>query len=96
MPNLTIIAHIHAHPDHIEQVRTALTALIAPTHAEDGCILYDLHSDNTDPAHFCFYETWASRDHWQAHMQTPHLLAHQIATKTTVLKVTVHEMTRID
>ncbi|WP_416383486.1 putative quinol monooxygenase [Psychrobacter sp. 28M-43] len=26
------------------------------------CINYDLHQDNKNPAHFIFYENWASRE----------------------------------
>ncbi len=95
MPNLTILAHIQAHPDHITRVHDALMALIAPTRAEAGCIQYDLHLDTSDPAHFFFFEIWTSREAWQAHMAAPHLVRHAADTQGATLGVTVHEMTQI-
>ena len=53
---LTIVAHIHAEPDHVEAVKTALQNLVAPTRAETGYLQYDLHQDNAEPAHFMFFE----------------------------------------
>lgn len=76
MAQLTIVANIHAHPDKIDLVKTELQKLVAITRAEAGCLQYDLHQDNDDPAHFLFYENWRSRDLWQAHMNAPHLTAY--------------------
>lgn len=95
MPNLIILADIHAHPAHAGAVRDGLMGLIAPTRAEAGCIQYDLHEDNSDPAHFFFYEIWASRTEWQTHMASAHLAAHAAATEGMVRLVAVHEMTHI-
>ena len=95
MSDLTIVANIHAHPDHVELVQSELEKLIPITRAEAGCIRYDLHQDNENPAHFLFYETWESRDLWQAHMQAPHLAAYMEATEGAVTEFTLHEMTHI-
>lgn len=65
------------------------------TRKEEGCLLYDLHQDNEDPAHFMFYETWESRELWQAHMDAPHLAAYMKATDGMVAELTHHEMTKI-
>lgn len=53
----------------------ALTALVAPTSGEPGCVTYDLHVDVDDPAAFCLYEVWRSRDEHAANLQTAHLQA---------------------
>ncbi|MEM9029761.1 MAG: putative quinol monooxygenase [Pseudomonadota bacterium] len=95
MPKLTIVAHIHAKADKVELVKAELERLIAITRAEEGCLQYDLHQDNDDPAHFLFYENWESRDLWQAHMNAPHLAAYMAATEGAVAKFTLSEMTRI-
>ena len=92
---LTIVAHIHAKEDQVDLVRTELEKLIPITQAEKGCIQYDLHQDNENPAHFLFYENWESRDLWQAHMQAPHLAAYMEATDGAVAEFTLHEMQRI-
>ncbi len=45
MSKLTIVAHITAKADKIEQVKAELEKLIAPTCEEEGCLQYDLHQD---------------------------------------------------
>ncbi|EMI55566.1 putative quinol monooxygenase, partial [Rhodopirellula sallentina] len=70
MSQLTITANITAKPDQIDLVKAELQKVVAPTRAEEGCVRYDFHEDNDNPAHFFFYETWESRDLWQAHMNS--------------------------
>lgn len=95
MPKLTIVANIHAEPEHQERIRAELEKLVPITRAEEGCIQYDLHQDNEDPAHFMFFETWESRELWQVHMNAPHLAAYLKATEGAVAEFTLHEMTQI-
>ena len=95
MAKLTIVANIHAHADQIELVRAELEKLIPITRAEEGCLQYDLHQDNENPAHFMFYENWQSREHWQAHMNAPHLVAYLEATEGAVAEFTLNEMSHI-
>lgn len=51
MAKLTIVANIIATPDSIDFVKAELLKLIEITRAEPGCINYDLHQDNENPAH---------------------------------------------
>ncbi|MEM7445788.1 MAG: putative quinol monooxygenase [Pseudomonadota bacterium] len=95
MPKLTILANIHAKPDQIGLVKSELEKLVPITRAEAGCIQYDLHQDNDDPAHFMFFENWDSRELWQAHMNAPHLAAYVQATDGAVADFTLNEMTFI-
>ncbi|MBK1722702.1 putative quinol monooxygenase [Thiocystis violacea] len=95
MPTLTIVANITAKSDKIDLVRTELEKLLDATRAEQGCLQYDLHQDNVDPARFLFYETWESRDLWQTHMGAQHLKDYLAATEGSVDAFTVNEMTRI-
>ncbi|WP_417347025.1 putative quinol monooxygenase [Ferrimonas sp.] len=95
MTKLTIVAHIKANADKIELVKSELLKLIATTRAEAGCINYDLHQDNDNPAHFLFFENWASREAWQDHMANDHLKAYLTAVEGAVESFTVHEMTQI-
>ena len=95
MPNLTIVASIHANPDSIDLVKAELERLIPITRAEEGCLQYDLHQDNENPAHFLFFETWGSRDLWQAHMNAPHLADYRRATEGAIAVFTLHEMSHI-
>ena len=95
MARLTIVANIVAEPDKIDLVKSALGKLVPITRAEEGCLQYDLHQDNDNPAHFLFYENWTSRDLWQAHMNAAHLKAYGEATAGCIADFTLNEMTQI-
>jgi quinol monooxygenase YgiN len=92
---LTIVANIYANPGKIDLVKAELEKLIPLTLSEKGCIQYDLHQDNENPAHFMFFENWESRELWQAHMGMPHLEAYLKATEGAVADFTLHEMSRV-
>ena len=95
MTKLTIVANIKAKPDKIELVKTELLKLIDITRAEQGCINYDLHQDNENPAHFMFYENWESRALWQTHMGNTHLAEYMTATEGAVEEFILNEMSHI-
>lgn len=95
MTNLTIVANIKANNDKIELVKAELLKLIETTRAEEGCINYDLHQDNENPAHFMFYENWETRELWQTHMANQHLADYIAATEGAVAEFTLNEMTVI-
>ncbi|WP_282181237.1 putative quinol monooxygenase [Aliiroseovarius marinus] len=95
MSKLTIVANIKANPDQINLVKAELEKLIDITRAEEGCINYDLHQDNDNPAHFMFYENWESRELWQTHMNAPHLSAYMDATEGAVAEFTLNELSVI-
>ena len=95
MTTLTIVANIKANVDNVELVKAELLKLIEVTRAETGCINYDLHQDNENPAHFMFYENWQSRELWQMHMANQHLQDYMKATEGAVAEFTLNEMTQI-
>jgi quinol monooxygenase YgiN len=95
MVKLTIVANITANADNIELVKAELLKLIKTTRAEAGCINYDLHQDNDNPAYFLFYENWESRELWQDHMGKQHLLDYLAATEGAVKEFVISEMTTI-
>lgn len=96
MPKLTIVADIVVNENHIDFVKAELIKLIPITRAEDGCINYDLHQDNENPAHFVFYENWESRELWQTHMGAPHLEAYLAAVDGKVDSFVLSEMEQIE
>jgi quinol monooxygenase YgiN len=95
MSKITIVAHITAKPDKIEFVKAQLEQLIDTTRSEEGCLQYDLHQDNENPAHFMLYENWESRELWRAHMNAQHLKDYVSAVERAVEDFTLHEMTLI-
>lgn len=72
---LTVIATLKAKPGLEEEMVQELRALVGPTHAEPGCIAYEMHRSQEDPGLVMFTESWASRPEWDAHMASPHLAA---------------------
>jgi quinol monooxygenase YgiN len=73
--SLTLIAHVRAKPGQESRVRQVLQSLLSPTRGEAGCINYDLHQSQTDPALFVFYQNWSSEAHLEAHAKSPHIQA---------------------
>ncbi len=92
---LTIVARIEAYPDQVELLKTELQKLVEPTLREPGCIQYDLHQDNLDPAIFLFYENWENRELWQAHMNNSHIADFARATDGAIADFSLFEMTRV-
>jgi quinol monooxygenase YgiN len=93
MTKLTIIANIVANKDKVDLVKNELIKLIQITRAEEGCINYDLHQDNDNPAHFMFHENWETRELWQTHMSNQHLADYMTATEGAVESFILNEMT---
>ena len=92
---LTIVATIEAKPDKIDLVKTELKKLIAPNLKEAGCIQYDLHQDNQNPAFFLFFENWESRELWQDHMNSSHLAEYASATEGSIESILIQEMSQL-
>lgn len=74
MGDLVILtASMRAKPGQEEELGRRLHALIAPTRAEAGCVIYDLHRSTEDPAAWMFYEVWRTKADLEQHGRTPHL-----------------------
>ena len=95
MSKLTITGNILANPNQIDLGKAELEKLIPITRAEAGCLQYDLHQDNENPAYFMVYENWESRELWQTHMNAPHMAAYMTTTEGAVENFWLHEMTHI-
>ncbi len=95
MAKLTIVANITAAPHEIDLVKAELEKRAPITRAEAGCLQYDLHQDDENPARFMFYESWASCEPWQGHMNAQHLKDYLAATEGAVEAFALDEMTRI-
>ena len=72
---VTVVATFHAKPGKETELKAALTALVAPTRQEAGCLYYDLHILPEDPAKFLFHENWTSQAQLDAHLQSAHIKA---------------------
>lgn len=95
MSKVTVVARVTAKPDVVEKVKHELLKLIEPTRNENGCIEYNLHQDNDDPAVFVFCETWESLACLECHMNTEHFKSYVNAVGCLIADKVVHKMTRI-
>ncbi|MEH0740254.1 antibiotic biosynthesis monooxygenase [Vibrio cholerae] len=92
---VTVVANVIAKANDIEQVERALTELVTQTRKEVGCICYDLHKNNDNPAHFVVYEIWQSEQALQAHAASAHFQAYGTAVEGMVERFSVDKMTKI-
>ena len=95
MNQITIVAHIRAKADQVALVQSELEKMVASTRQEPGCLQYDLHRDNQDPAHFVMLEAWASPEQLQAHAAGQPMQDFQAAVKGAIESFTVNDLTRI-
>ena len=72
---IVVIGSLRARPGKEDEAREALEGLVAPTHNEQGCILYALHHGAGDRSRFVFVERWASQEHLDAHLASSHIAA---------------------
>ncbi|MDC5705734.1 antibiotic biosynthesis monooxygenase [Vibrio europaeus] len=95
MTKLTIIANIIAKDGQVELVKSELIKLIEKTRAERGCINYDLHQDNQNPAHFVFHENWESEAALDKHLASEHIAGYSAAVEGAIESFTLNKMTHI-
>jgi quinol monooxygenase YgiN len=69
MAEVRVIARAIAREGKEDQLKALLQGMLAPTHAQPGCRLYELY-ESDDPGRFYFYELWES----------PHALAQHAAS----------------
>jgi quinol monooxygenase YgiN len=70
---LVVIATVRAKAGKEQELGKVLKGFLVPTRKEAGCLQYDLHIDNRDPAAFAFYERWVDDAALDAHLKTPHI-----------------------
>jgi quinol monooxygenase YgiN len=75
MAELTVIARLNARSGKEAELEQALRAVVAPTHAEPGCLRYALHRSSNDPATFVLVERWVSKEALDQHLEMPYLKA---------------------
>jgi quinol monooxygenase YgiN len=72
---VTVIARVRAQPGKEADVLKELISLISPSRKDPGCINYDLHRSQADPASFLFHENWESRELLDRHLAKTELQA---------------------
>ena len=71
MPETRVIAKAVPKPGHEPQVKELLRGMIAPSLAEPGVRMYDLHETKTGDA-FYLFEVYESPEVFEKHKASPH------------------------
>lgn len=72
---LTCIARLTARPGQRDALAQALTALLAPTRDEPGCLDYVLFEQSDQPGSFYMREAFQDEAAFQAHLAAPYFQA---------------------
>ena len=75
MQPLYLVAIIKPKTEVRDVVRAKIAALVTASLSEDGCEMYDLVVSDDDPDTWLMLEKWTSREQWDAHMLTEHVIA---------------------
>jgi quinol monooxygenase YgiN len=73
MAELTLIVRITAKPGRAVELESALRDVVAPTHAEPGCIRFALHRLAGNPNVYLLVERWTSKQALEEHLDQPYL-----------------------
>ncbi len=73
MSQVAVVSINTAKPGQEARLEAVLTALVAPSRQDAGCMTYDLHRDIKDPRTFVFIELWESLELLEAHGRTAHI-----------------------
>lgn len=96
MSELNVVATIPVKPEHVEEIRGALTELATATRQEPGCLAYDLFESAAAPGVFVTVERWTDQAALDGHMQTPHVAAAFAAAGDALAgDVAIHPLTPV-
>jgi quinol monooxygenase YgiN len=71
-----VLARWVAKPGEEAAVAAAIDALIEPSRAEPGNLMYHAHRDPSDPRVFLLYEQYVDQDGYRAHGESEHFTRH--------------------
>jgi quinol monooxygenase YgiN len=71
MTKVPVIARAVARKGKEDQLKELLQSMLAPTHAEPGCKLYELYQSG-ERGRFYFHEVWENQAALEQHAETPH------------------------
>jgi quinol monooxygenase YgiN len=76
-----VLPEFHVAPGNLEAFLAAARADAEASFADEpGCLQFDVIVDrSTSPARVMFYEVYADRAAFDAHLETPHLAAFRVA-----------------
>jgi quinol monooxygenase YgiN len=75
MSDFVVVAMAQAKPGFEAALVAAQAALVLEARKQPGCILYELHEDDSQPGKVVFFERWRDQAAWQNHITGPHIEA---------------------
>lgn len=70
-----VIAFLEAKPGKESELENELIAVSEASRKESTCLMYRLHQDLNNPAHFVLYENWTSKASHEQQFQKPYIIA---------------------
>ena len=93
MAQVTLVVKVVAKKDSVEELKRELLKMVEPTRREDGCMEYNLHQDNENPAVFFFYENWKSEEALEQQIAMPHFQGFVAATGSLTEEMVINKLT---
>lgn len=92
---LTIVAHARAKPGMEQRMISAQVQLVEATRGAPGCLRYELHVSNQDPAEVTFIEEWESYAAWHAHMNSERITHFRSTAGSMIGEFNLYEMHKV-
>jgi quinol monooxygenase YgiN len=70
---LLITGTFRVPPERLDEARPAMSAMVAASRAEAGCLEYSYAADLLDPGLIRVIERWSGRAALEAHFAAPHI-----------------------
>lgn len=87
------IAEIEIHPEHLETYRRLLTEEIEVSLAlENGVLMLHAVALQDRPEKIVILESYADRQSYEAHLQTPHFLKYKAATAGMIKSLALRDV----
>ena len=77
--SLIVAGTVRVPPGNLDGLRPRMAAMIAASHAEDGCLAYGYAEDVGEPGLILVFERWRDQAALDAHFKTDHLRAWRAA-----------------
>jgi quinol monooxygenase YgiN len=68
---VAVYGYVRAKQGRAQDLLKEIRAIIEPTHSDDGCQQYAVHTTRQDPNAFAFYERWACGPDLLDHVSQP-------------------------
>nr|WP_294914240.1 putative quinol monooxygenase [uncultured Neokomagataea sp.] len=87
-----VVAVVTVAPEKAPELQGELARCLRDTHKEAGCVSYTISRDLEKIGRFTAVEEWASREAFEAHLQTPHFQALAALSQTLDAQLDVMQL----